>query len=51
MFIESYTNMSPRFILILNRTRETIKNVFSNQYVYDNVANFEVQAFMENTKI
>ena len=53
MFIVSCTNILPRFILILNRIQEKQWKMYYLicSYVDDDVTNYEVCGFMENTKI
>ena len=54
MLFISYANISPSFILILSSTQEKQqkkKHFLICNNVYDDIINFEVCGFMENTKI
>ena len=53
MLFLSYTNISPSFILILNSIQEKEQKtyVLICNNVYDDIINFEVCGFMENTII
>ena len=55
MFVVSFTDISPSFILILDKIQEKkVENVLSvicNNVFYDDATNFKVCRFMENTKI
>ena len=55
MFIAICTNISPSFILILDKIQEKkLENVLSvicNNVFYDDATNFKVCRFIENTKI